>query len=80
MSWPLAGTCLVSLSKKSVCVCLHVSTPEAMIWIPYDKLKKFYNCYIVAVVVIVSRCKLKVDRNQPYKTKLELYKEFVIVI
>ena len=51
-----------------------------MIWIPYDKLKKFYNCYIVAVVVIVSRYKLEVDRNQPYKTKLELYKEFVIVI
>ena len=51
-----------------------------MIWIPYDKLNKFYNYYIVAVVIIVSRCELRIDSNKPYKTKLELYNELLRII
>ena len=54
MSWSLGGTCLVSLSRKSVCVCLHVFTLEAMIWIPYDKLNKFYSYFMATVVGIVN--------------------------
>ena len=63
-----------------VCVCLHVATPEAILWTLYDKLNKFCNYYIVAADIIVSRCELRIDRNKPYKTKLELYNELLRII
>ena len=43
-----------------VCVCVCVCSPPRllitsdMIWIPYDWLNKFYNCYMATVVVIIN--------------------------
>ena len=46
-----------SLNCADVCMC--VSTPRllitgGMIWTPYDKLNKFYSCYMAIVVIIVD--------------------------
>ena len=44
---------------------------------PYGWLNKFYNFYMAAVIGIDSRHGLIIEahhRNQPYKTKLVLYK------
>ena len=77
------------LSRKSACVCVHVCLlsrlliTSAMIWIPHDWLNKFYSFYIAAVVIIISRCGLRIKahhRNQHYKTKLSLYKPFLSLL
>ena len=65
-----------------VCVCVCVSTLRLLItsgkiWTQYHWLIKFYNCYIAAIVDIVSRCSHSIyacHRNQPHKSKLVLYK------
>ena len=52
---------------------------------PYDWLNKFYGFYMTAMVGIISavcRCGLKIERhhrNQPNKSKLVLYKPFLLL-
>ena len=48
-----------------------------MIWTPYDWLNKYYSFCVAAIVGIISRRGLRIEacrRNQPNKSKLELYK------
>ena len=49
-----------------VCVCVSVCAlrpiiTSDVIWTPYDWLNKFYNFYMAAVVVIISRHDLKIE-------------------
>ena len=65
-----------------MCVCVCVSTLRLLItsgkiWTQYHWLNKFYNCYIAAVIDIVTRYGLSIyacHRHQSHKIKLVLYK------
>ena len=62
------------------CVCvptLRLLITSGMIWTPYDWLNKLWSFYIAAVVIFSSGSGLRIQachRNQPNKSKLELYK------
>ena len=53
-----------------VCVCLRVCPPprllitSGMMWTPYDRLNKFYSCYMAIVVVIVNGRGLGIDTRR----------------
>ena len=63
-----------------MCVCvstLRLLITSGKIWTQYHWLNKFYNCYIAAVINIVTRCGLSIyacHRHQSHKSKLVLYK------
>ena len=76
----------IALSALLVCMCVYLRAASAprllitsgMIRIPHDcMVKQVLQLHVAAVVGIISRCGLSIDphhRNQPNKSKLELYK------
>ena len=50
-----------------VCVCLcpppKLLITSGVIWIPYDRLNKFYSCYMTTVVSIIDGHGLGIDMH-----------------
>ena len=75
-----ACLCLSVCQSVSVCPPQRLVITSAVIWTPYDWLKKYYSFCMAAIVSIVSRHCLRIKarcRNQPNKSKLLMYKPFL---
>ena len=38
-----------------MCPPMRLLITSAMIWTPYDRLNKFYSCYMATIVIIITK-------------------------
>ena len=58
---------IVLVCELCMCMCVSMCPPprllitSGVIWPPYDCLNKVYSIYMAAVVIVGSRCGLKIE-------------------